>query len=300
MAQTLRWGILGTGNISYDFVRAMSKCDHKNVVTAVGGRSQQKAKDFVAHFGLDATAHRSYQDVVQDPNVDVVYVGLANEAHAQWSLLAMDHGKHVLCEKPLAVNAREVQALVQKAKEKNVFLMEPPSCHSLEHGSTPLVAIGVYPIQFALWVFRGERPRVTAVGGKNAEGSDVWANVTLDFPSGGHALLYYNSTSHSPCNAFVGCEKGHLQIPDRMFGPTRLVKVDGEGKTETFEFPLKDDQQYNYPNSSGLRYEADHVYECIVNGAKESKMMPLKESQLLAEILDAVRLQIGVVYSQDA
>jgi dihydrodiol dehydrogenase / D-xylose 1-dehydrogenase (NADP) len=338
----LKWGIIGCGNISHDFAVAMGQCKNPHKITAVGARSLSAASEFCKANGLtDPKAYGSYEELLKDDNVDVVYIGLLNDLHKKWTLIALDAGKHVLCEKPLAVNYAEVKQMTSKAKEKNLFLMEafwsrcfpiwhkvreildsgemgelrtvhanigvgqmPDSCHSTEHGSTPLLAIGVYPLLFALWAFPGQRPTIDVKGYVNDQGSDIWANITLRYEKGRHACLYYNSTTYTPNSAYVGLEKGLLHIPDFLFAPTQLIQTRSTASgvdKETFDFPLKDDaSKYVYPNSSGLHYEADHVYECVVKrGLKQSDLISLKESELMAQILDEIRLQIGVKYPQD-
>ena len=124
--QPLRWGILSAGKISYDFCIALStlpSTDHK--VIHVAARNADKAKQFANTFNIPrSSGGDDYASLVGDSEVDVVYVGAINTAHKELCLLCFEHGKPVLCEKPATMNGRELEEVLQKAKEKNIFYME--------------------------------------------------------------------------------------------------------------------------------------------------------------------------------
>ncbi|KTF78134.1 hypothetical protein cypCar_00049240, partial [Cyprinus carpio] len=191
-----RWGICGAGNISHDFcvaLRTLSHEDHQ--IAAVAARSLESAEKFAKTHGIPK-AYGSYQELVKDPNIDVVYIGVLHTHHLQVGLLFLNAGKNVLCEKPFAMNLREVRQLISAACENNVFLMEAvwSRCFPVyaevgrllsesavgevkmvkayfglslldreritqkEQGGGGLMLIGMYCLQFALMVFKGERP----------------------------------------------------------------------------------------------------------------------------------------------
>ncbi|KAH7725547.1 trans-1,2-dihydrobenzene-1,2-diol dehydrogenase-like protein [Aphelenchoides avenae] len=341
MPGELRWGILACGYISSDFVTALRKCVNPNVVVATAASSLERAQQFCERLVPKAKAYGSYEELLADKDIDVIYIGTINDAHVTWTLKALDAGKHVLCEKPLGVTAKEVKLMTEKAREKKLFLMEafwsrffpswqtlrqvidskefgevkvahanfgvvlPPSRMDVSHAETAVADIALYALMFSLWCFKAKPERVTVVGHKDPnDGADRWASIVLQFPGGGHALLYYNGTVNTPNTAFVSFDKGIIQIPEWFWCTTKLVKIIGaprSGATNaaTLDFPLNDDAEYNFNNSSGLRYEADHVYECITNGKTESDIMPLEESLNVAELVEEVRRQLGVVYPQD-
>ena len=116
------WGIIGTGKIAGKFATDLALLPNANLY-AVGSRTLEKAKTFsnAYHF---AKAFGSYEQLLSDPDLDVVYIATPNDGHFEYTLLALDKGVSVLCEKPLAINAKQVQIMVQKAKEKKTFLME--------------------------------------------------------------------------------------------------------------------------------------------------------------------------------
>ena len=122
--QELRWGIIGCGRISHDFAQAMHKCRNPNRVVAVAASSMDRALDFRKDLGLDAIAYGSYEELLADPQIDAVYIGVLNNTHSKWTLAALEAGKHVLCEKPMAGTVHEIKAMAEKAREKKKFLME--------------------------------------------------------------------------------------------------------------------------------------------------------------------------------
>lgn len=124
----LKWGIASAGLISYDFVKALgtlSKDNHQ--VVAVAARDLSRAKELAERYGIPK-AYGSYLELAQDPNVEIAYVGTLNPWHLEVSLLMLEHGKHVLCEKPLAMNEAQAQRMIAYAKEKQLFFMEGIWC----------------------------------------------------------------------------------------------------------------------------------------------------------------------------
>lgn len=121
-ARKLRWGILSTGKIAHTFARALAESESGELV-AVASRSHGSAASFAAEFGL-SRAHGSYEALLADPEVEVVYIAPPHPWHAHWSIAAARAKKHVLCEKPLGMNHAEVSAIVQAARDNDVFLME--------------------------------------------------------------------------------------------------------------------------------------------------------------------------------
>ncbi|HYQ00159.1 MAG TPA: Gfo/Idh/MocA family oxidoreductase [Polyangiaceae bacterium] len=118
----LRWGILSTGKIAHTFARSLAVSD-SGELTAVASRTPGAAASFAAEFGI-TRAHGSYEALLADPEVEVVYIATPHPWHAHWSIAAARAKKHVLCEKPLGMNHAEVSAIVQAARENDVFLME--------------------------------------------------------------------------------------------------------------------------------------------------------------------------------
>lgn len=120
----LKWGIASAGLISYDFANVLttfSKDEHE--VLAVGARDLKRAQKFAKRFEIPK-AYGNYIELAKDGNVDAVYIGVLNPQHFEVSMLMLEHGKHVLCEKPLCMNEKQSRQLIEYAKQKNLFLME--------------------------------------------------------------------------------------------------------------------------------------------------------------------------------
>ncbi|MEJ7654245.1 MAG: Gfo/Idh/MocA family oxidoreductase [Chloroflexia bacterium] len=122
MAESLNWGILGAGSIARTFAKGVAKSS-TGTLTAVGSRSQEGADKFGEEFNV-ARRHASYDDLLADPDVQAVYIAVPHPMHAVWAPKAADAVKHILCEKPLALNRAEASAVVEAAIRNDVFLME--------------------------------------------------------------------------------------------------------------------------------------------------------------------------------
>ncbi len=118
----IKWGILSTGWIAHKFAAALQVADNSELY-AVGSRTLTSAKKFADEFHVPK-AYGSYEELINDHAVDVVYIGTPHNLHLENTLLALDNNKHVLCEKPMGVNRKEEERMIEKAKEKNLFLME--------------------------------------------------------------------------------------------------------------------------------------------------------------------------------
>ncbi|XP_045887831.1 trans-1,2-dihydrobenzene-1,2-diol dehydrogenase isoform X2 [Micropterus dolomieu] len=321
-----RWGICSAGKISHDFTVALKTLppeDHQ--VVAVAARNLEDAQGFAKKHSI-LRAYGSYEELARDPDIDVVYVGVIHPYHLSTCLLFTNAKKNVLCEKPLAMNAKEAQEILASAKMNDVFFMEAvwtrffpasveikrlltqgdigevkmvrsefgvPLAHvprsvQKELGGGAMLDIGIYCLQFICMVYNGEKPEcIQAMGICMETGVDETVVVTLKFSKNRMAVFTCSSCMQLPNDAII--------VPDHMWCPTSLV-VNGK---ET-QYPVPEPYlPLNFLNSTGLRYEAEEVRQCLLKGLKESAVMSHADSLLLAEVEDEVRRQVGVVYSQD-
>ncbi|XP_032662338.1 trans-1,2-dihydrobenzene-1,2-diol dehydrogenase [Chelonoidis abingdonii] len=328
-----RWGICSAGKISHDFLVALKTLpatEHQAV--AIAARDLARAQDYAQKHGIPR-AYGSYEELAQDPDVDVVYVGVIHPEHLPVGRLFLGAGKPVLLEKPLGMNAAEVRELVQLAQSHGVFLMEAywtrffpaserlysllsqgalgelkvvraefgaplsgcPRIVQKELGGGALLDIGCYCVQFTTMVF-GERPEsILASGFLQPTGVDETLSVILNYRGKRQAVITCSVLTELPNQAAISGTKGIIQLPSEMWSPTELVV---NGQHEEFSLPPPA-QPLNFPKSTGLRYEAQHVRQCLLKGLKESPMVSLAHSELVASILDEVRRQMGVTYTQD-
>jgi len=330
-----RWGVCGAGKISHDFSVAMKTLppgDHQ--IAAIAARSLERAQEFAGKHGIPR-AYGSYEELASDPDIDVVYLGVLHTQHWRAGLLFLKAGKNVLCEKPFAMNSGQVTDLIAASRNSSVFLMEAiwsrcfpvhaevrrllaeeavgqvklvkayfgsPQLHiprsvEKELGGGALLDIGVYCLQFVLMVFNGERPQsIQATGVLLDSGVDESMVVVMKFSENRMAFCTFSIAVPLPNDATISGTKGTIRVLGPMHCPTTLV-VNGK---ET-QYPLPEPcLPMNFTNSTGLRYEAEEVRQCLLKGLKESPRMPLSESALLTEIMDEARKQVGVVFSQDS
>jgi len=267
----------------------------------------------------------------------VIYVGAVNPAHISLVKLSLENGKHVLCEKPLGINVRETQEMIDLAKQKKLFLMEAvwsrffPAYAKLkeeiekgtigdvkqvlvtfgckiadkdrlkfkELGGGSMLDIGIYCVQFASLIMGGEKPlKIIGGGHMNSEGVDESTSTTLVYSGGRTATLVTHTRVLLPNEALAVGTKGTLKLESSFWCPTTLVTP-----SEKLEFPLPkttpEGLPFNFGNSVGLSFQCHEVRRCIKAGLIESPMVSHNETLLFAEIMESVRKQIGVVYPQD-
>ncbi|XP_053308034.1 trans-1,2-dihydrobenzene-1,2-diol dehydrogenase-like [Spea bombifrons] len=329
-----KWGICSVGKIANDFMVALATLppeDHQAV--AVAARDLKRAKDFAQTHNIPR-AYGSYEELAKDPNIDIIHVGVLHTVHRDVVMMFLKNRKNVLCEKPMAMNTAEVKELTAAARKYNVFFMEAvwsrffpvyeeirtilsqkgigdvkvvraefgsnlyhvPRAVEKELGGGALLEIGCYCIQFALMVFNGERPEsVTAKGFLYETGVDETVTIILQYAGKRQAILTTTMMVAMPNQAAICGSKGMIQVPSCMWCPTSVII---NGKETKFPLPPST-KPMNFTNSTGLSYEAEHVRQCLLKGLKESPLMSLADSELLATIMEEVRKQLGVTFPQD-
>ncbi|XP_051997936.1 trans-1,2-dihydrobenzene-1,2-diol dehydrogenase-like [Xyrauchen texanus] len=334
MNMATRWGICSAGKISHDFTVALKTLSlEEHQVVAVAARDIKSAQKFAEQHRI-LKAYGSYEELARDPDIDAVYVGNIHPHHLRVGQLFMNSGKSVLIEKPLAMNAGEVNKLVASANKNKVFLMEAlwtrffpvsveirkllargevgevkmvradlgapltniPRLIEKDLGGGALLDIGVYCLQFVLMVYNGERPEsIQATGYTLDTGVDGHMIIVLKFSQNRMAVCTCSISMNLTNDAVIIGTNGMMKVPDHMWCPTNL-EVNGK----VSQHPLPEPSiPLNFTNSTGLCYEAQEVRQCLLNGLKESAVMSLADSILLAEIMDEARRQVGVTYSQD-
>lgn len=275
--------------------------------------------------------------MAKDANIEVVYVASINSAHLEMVKLFLNHGKHVLCEKSLGVNVKEVKEMLDLAKSKNLFLMEAiwsrlqpgylrlkeeldkgsigkvlqvnvefgfdisfiPNVAKKEMGGGATLAMGIYCIQLIQLVYNGEKPgKILAGGHLNDQGVDMNVSGTLLYSEDKTASFQYHVNMSNGCEAVIYGTEGKMKLKFPLMCPDGLELKDGS--VEKFTLPPEGSKfKYNLPNSAGLRLEAQHVRECLLQGFKESPKLTHAETLVIAEIMEECRKQVGVVYDQD-
>jgi len=310
----------------------LPKTEHQ--IDAVAATNLKRAQEFGEKFGTKH-AFEGYEKLANCADVDVVYVNNLHPQHLPCVKLALNAGKAVLCEKALAINAREVQEMIDLARQKGVFFMEgfwnrcfpiydeirkvlkdgrigepkilqgimafQPDKEELarlfkkELGGSAILDTGCYLVQAVTLFFNGQRPEsVHATGKVNEEGVDILETVTLTYKNNSYAQLVVSFVGPTANRLVVYGTKGHLEFPF-VNRPTSLTI-----NSETIEHPLPEAKtDFYYGFSQGMIYEAQHVRDCLLKGLKESPLVPLEHSHVIASIMDEIRRQLGVVFPQD-
>ncbi|XP_055685610.1 trans-1,2-dihydrobenzene-1,2-diol dehydrogenase-like [Lutzomyia longipalpis] len=330
----LKWGIVTTGLIAHDFVNAVSTLPaNEHEVVAVAAREKSKAEEFAKTHGIPR-AYEGYEAVAKDPEVEVVYVATLNTTHYAVAMQMLEHGKHVLCEKPLCMNEKEARKLITFAESKKLFIMEAiwsrffPSYQYLKRqidagtlgeikevnvtfgfhldsdrvqqkklGGGTILDLGVYTIQVSQWAFREPPKEIKATGNLNDDGVDIEMKAELIY-SNGVAKIQTSATKKLKNEAVIIGTKGQITLNDTFWCPISLTDVDGTVKT--WPLPQARHPHFNFLNSCGLRYEAEEVRKCITAGQLQSDHVSHNESLIIAKIEDELRRQIGVKYDADS
>ena len=319
-----RWGILGTGGIAKAFARDLSFFNN-HIVQAVGSRSSEKATDFALEFP-GCTPYGSYEELVADPMIDAVYVATPHPQHVTNTLLALNAGKPVLCEKPFAVNAVEAKAMVSSARANNVALLEAMWTRFLPHiaqvrellasgvigeivnveadhgqylidhenprltepslAGGALLDLGIYPVSFAHMVL-GAPARITATGVLTEKGVDSQTSTIFDYENGAQAVLTTTLITGTPCRATIAGTLGRIEIDRTFYNPANMRLVMQDGTTT--EYP-------NTYKGHGLREQAAELERMVRNGEIESLLLTHKMSIEIMQSLDEIRNQIGLRY----
>ena len=276
MSDKIRWGLIGLGLISRKFAKGLAFVPDAEVY-AVASRSQEKADAFGAEFGA-TQCYGSYEDLANDPNVDVAYIGTPNNYHLEHTLLCLNAGKHVLCEKPFAVNAKEAQIMIDCAREKNLFLMDAfwtryfPAMVKLRElladkvigdvmlvtadfgGRGPVVPekrhfnpdlaggamldVGSYCLQFASMIYGKQPQDIVSQVAIGETGVDELSVVVCKYSDYEMATLTSAIRLGTPHEARVMGTEGYIAIPD-FWHPNELTVVRRGGAPETLSLPYE-------------------------------------------------------------
>jgi predicted dehydrogenase len=319
MTESLRWGLIGTGWIADVFASDMAHTGSGRVV-AVGSRRLETANAFAGRFDIP-NRHGSYEELVSDPDVDVVYVATPHPLHHPNTLLALRAGKPVLVEKPFTTNAAEARELVAVARAEGLFLMEAMWTRFLPHiaqirrlldegalgeivtvsadhgqwfakdpdfrlfapelGGGALLDLGVYPVSFASMVL-GAPDSVVALIEPAFTGVDGQTSMLLGYASGAQAVLTCTSLAKSPTRAAIVGTEARIEIDGDFYAPAEFMLVTRAGERTRFDEPYE---------GRGLWYQTEEVARCLREGLLESTSMPLDESISIMKTMDAVLAQ---------
>src|SRR5256884_1404164 len=316
MTEPLGWGLIGTGGIAETFAADLMFTNSGRPV-AVGSRHMRSANQFADEFDIP-NRHASYEALVADPEVDVVYVATPHPLHHANALLALHAGKPVLVEKAFTMNAAEARDLVATARREGLFLMEAMWTRFLPHiaeirrllaegalgeivtvtadhgqwlardpdfrlfapelGGGALLDLGVYPVSFASMVL-GKPDRIVTLIDPAFTGVDGQTSMLFGYASGAQAVLTCTSSANSPTRGAIVGTEARIEIDGEVYGPTSFTLISRTGDQTYFDAERV---------GRGLWYEAEAVAGCLREGLLESPLMPLDETVSIMQTMDAV------------
>lgn len=321
--EKIKWGIIGLGKIAGKFATSLKEVEDAELF-AVASRSLERAEKFKKEFGGNK-AFGSYKEMLQDKEVDVVYVATPHVFHYEHTLLCLQNGKAVLCEKPFAINRQQVEEMISTAKKKQVFLMEAMWTPFLPHiqfvaelldsgrfgkikkltadfgfnapydekgrlfskklGGGSLLDIGIYPVFLALHSL-GIPEKIEAKASLGKTEVDEVCDMIFSYPGDVTAELHSTIIKKTPTVAEFLLEKARIKISSRWHEPATVTIITPEG-AETKSFDVA---------SYGYEYEARHVHEMLRKGRTESDVMTFNKSLQLIGLLDQIRKEIKLEY----
>lgn len=323
----IRWGVVGRGWIVESFVAGLRAVPDAELV-AVGSRQQATADAFGDKLGV-RTRHGSLEALANDPEIDVIYIATPHNAHKSATILCLNAGKPVLCEKPFAINAAEADEMIATARSKDLFLMEamwprfvplmvkvrellasdaigevrmvsadlgfraepgrPPRLWDPANGGGALMDVGVYVVSFAAMVL-GTPTRIASMPTIGDAGVDEQAAMILGYDNGALAVLSAAIRTNTPHVATIMGSKGMIEIHHDWHKPTAFTLSVSGTSSERYELP---------PRGNGYNYEAIETMRCLRQGLTESPILPLAETRAIVSTLDQIRAQWGLRYPME-
>lgn len=315
---------MGCGRIARKFAADLALVPGAELY-AIATHNKENALDFSAKFPSKFVYH-DYEEMLKNEEIDVVYIATTHNFHFANTLLCLQYGKAVLCEKAFAENAMQAKEMLTTARTKKLFLMEALWTRFLPHflkmqemissgkigevktmlnsfGYIPamdapqrlmkkelaggsLLDIGVYTIFMALQVL-GKPDYIQSQMSMSSTGVDVQTAMTFSYKNGAVAQNISTYLSNSPVESFIGGTKGFVKLPHRFHAPLEFIEYSSNGFLQKEIIPVK------FSGGFGLQYEIAHVMGCLRAGKTESEMMRHADTLLLMETMDEVRMKAG-------
>ena len=320
---SLRWGIVGAGDIADIFVNTLQKHTKQQVV-GIASKTPGKAEALASKYGV-AKTYDSYEALCAQKDVDVIYIATLPNTHLADSLIAINAGKHLLVEKPSTISKREAETLYSAAKSAGVFAMEAmwsrylPQASilrkMLENGTLGTIELiqadfgqdnraiarlwlpgasivqdmGIYPIAFTEQIL-GTPTKITAAGKLHSPHSEAMASAIFEYSSGARAVITTSGYSHVPTRASVSGTEGVLLVDSPFFTPSGLglreAVFNGTGPS------WRDGT--GVVGHEGLCYQANYLASYISQGLVESPLHTHQQTVAIIGIGEEIRRQIGV------
>lgn len=321
--KTYKVGIIGAGSIARAMAATLAGIQQTECY-AIASRDKNKAEAFAREWGF-SHAYGSYEELASDPEVDLIYIATPHAMHYEQARMCIESGKPVLCEKAFTANAMQAEALLQFAKEKQVFITEAiwtrymplsgqitklvqsgiigkpymlsanlgyPIRH-VERLQRPelaggaLLDVGVYTLNFAAMIFGKEIERTVSTCMKTESGVDAQNNIVLYFPGERMATLSSSMYARTDRQGIISGDKGHI-IVENINNPQKVQVLDNDYHII---------EEHRAPKQiTGYEYEVYACLEALENGWLESPFMPHEETIRIMRQMDELRNQWGIKY----
>ena len=327
MSKTIKWGIIGLGNIAHQFANDIVLFE-KAKLQGVASRSFEKAKAFAEKYN-SAKYYGSYRELADDPEIDAVYIATPHTSHFENTMMCLQAGKAVLCEKPMGINSAQVKTMIAEAKSRKLFLMEaiwtrfiPATVKVLDLigkqsigninfvradfgfkanrnpesrvfnkklGGGSLLDIGIYPIYLSL-VTLGVPKTIQAMARMTEAQVDSFCAMLFDYQNGEKAILESTVEASTPIEGIIYGTEGTIKMHSPFHHSKRIT-------LSVFDKPDKGfDIEYI---GNGYFHEIEEVTHCLNSGMTESTKLPHGLSLNLIKIMDQVKQIIGLQYDAD-
>ena len=323
MKQKIRWGIIGLGGIAHKFANDLKLVESAEI-TAVASRNIDNAIAFKSEHNA-SYAYGSYEELFLNKEVDVVYIATPHTSHKEWSIKAMDHGKHVLCEKPMGMIRADIEELISVAQGNKVFLMEAlwtrfkPAIKKIKSliAGGEIGDISYIHADFAFFALdRPEEGRLLnpELGGGSLldigiypiflsylllgiperihssskfykTGVEIQTSMIFEYPNA-QAILYSGLTSDSKMEAEISGSTGAIHIKPRWHEAEGYTLIKG-GEIQEFDLPAP---------GNGYTYEIEEVHACLQAQNLESNLWSHQNSLDLAQLLETIRIQNRITF----
>ncbi|MDR9400752.1 MAG: Gfo/Idh/MocA family oxidoreductase [Psychroflexus sp.] len=325
MSQIINWGIIGLGNIAHKFASDLQLADGA-VLQGVASRSLDKAKAFALHH-KSVSYYDDYLQLAKNPDVDIIYIATPNNYHFDHTMMCFEHGKSVLCEKPLGLNSNEVKAMIHKARSKDLFFMEgiwtrfipaikkfvslldqnaigdlisirsdfgfrkpfdsESRLFNKQLGAGSLLDIGIYPIYIS-YLTLGMPVDINAMARKANTDVDITCEMLLGFKNNQIANLSSTFEAHTANEAYVYGTKGKIKLHAPFHHPQKISVENENADLKIYELPYQ---------GNGYVHEIEAVHKSLNQHQTENELVNLNDSSALMTIIDTVKKQIKLSYT---
>jgi len=328
----LNWGVIGCGEIANTFANGLA-CLNSGKLIACASKSMQRAHAWAESQKSEHNINKvynSYEALLADEDIDAVYVANTHNFHYESVKLCLQHHKHVLCEKPITLNAKQATELYTLARQNNCFLMEAvwtrflPAIRMLQKvlsdntigevlslradfsinpklepshrlrnkalAGGALLDLGIYPITFSFIVF-GEAPEnIQSSAVMDSTGVDERSFYLFEYSDGRRASLSSGYSHAAPTEAIIAGSSGYIRVPHFLGAQEFTVYVEGQ-EPKTYSYPFNANEDFSF--------EIQHMHDCIAQGLQQSPILPQDESIQVMETMDAVRAKWDLRYDNE-